>query len=161
MNLSHWVIVFDLDDTLISELEYQRSGISEVEKVINSIYNVSFEGRIQRALNDGVQDIFGWACEELGLPADVKSSFLWIYRLHSPDIKLAKGVEDLVSRLLDCGANLAILSDGRSITSVLSFARLGCNICRFSFPRTTNLRSLRSIVLSPLKRSGLIVPLFM
>ena len=59
MNLSHWVIVFDLDDTLISELEYQRSGISEVEKVINSIYNVSFEGRIQRALNDGVQDIFG------------------------------------------------------------------------------------------------------
>ena len=125
MNLSHWVIVFDLDDTLISELEYQRSGISEVEKVINSIYNVSFEGRIQRALNDGVQDIFGWACEELGLPADVKSSFLWIYRLHSPDIKLAKGVEDLVSRLLDCGANLAILSDGRSITQRLKLRAIG------------------------------------
>ena len=34
MNLSHWVIVFDLDDTLISELEYQRSGISEVEKLL-------------------------------------------------------------------------------------------------------------------------------
>ena len=60
MNLTGWVVVFDLDDTSISEYDYQRSGISAVEASIASLYGVSFEGRIQAALNNGVKDIWGW-----------------------------------------------------------------------------------------------------
>jgi putative hydrolase of the HAD superfamily len=125
MNLKNWVVVFDLDDTLISELEYQRSGISSVEAAITSIYGIAFDGRIQRALDDGVKDIWVWACQQLGLPPEVKTSLLWIYRLHSPNIKLFKGVEDLISRLLSYQANLAILSDGRSITQRLKLRTIG------------------------------------
>ena len=125
MNLSDWVIVFDLDDTLISEIDYQRSGILAVENGISSIYNVSFEGRIQEALDDGVQDVFGWACEQLGLPSEVKTSFLWMYRLHSPKIQLFDGVQDLVSQLLSLDANLAVLTDGRSISQRLKLIAIG------------------------------------
>ena len=125
MNLKNWVVVFDLDDTLISELEYQRSGIASVEAVITSLYGISFEGCIQRALDDGVKDIWAWACQQLGLPPEVKNSLLWTYRLHSPNICLANNVENLVSRLLSYEANLAILSDGRSITQRLKLRAIG------------------------------------
>jgi len=125
MNLKNWVVVFDLDDTLISELEYQRSGIASVEAAITSIYGIAFDGHIQRALDDGVKDIWAWACQQLGLPPEVKTSLLWIYRLHSPNIKLFKGVEVLISRLLSYEAKLAILSDGRSITQRLKLRAIG------------------------------------
>jgi len=125
MKLNNWVVVFDLDDTLISELEYQRSGIAAVEAAISSIYGVTFHGRIQRALDEGVQDIWAWACHQLGLPSEVKKSLLWIYRLHTPNIQLANGIDNLVSRLLSYEANLAILSDGRSITQRLKLRAIG------------------------------------
>ena len=76
MNFSKFVVVFDLDDTLISELEYQFSGIVAVETAISSLYGQPFEGRIQRALHDGVDDLWGWACEQLSLPSEVKLSFM-------------------------------------------------------------------------------------
>ena len=67
---------FDLDDTLISEYDYQRSGISAVEASIASLYGVSFEGRIQAALNNGVKDIWGWACEQPSPQLSLKQVFL-------------------------------------------------------------------------------------
>lgn len=125
MNLNNWVVVFDLDDTLISELEYQRSGIAAVETAITSLYGVPFDGLIQHASEKGVKDIWGWACVQLGLPTEVKTSFLWIYRLHSPKIQLAKDVECLLSQLISYKARLAILSDGRSITQRLKLLAIG------------------------------------
>jgi len=125
MNLKNWVVVFDLDDTLISELEYQRSGIAAVEAAITSLYGIPFDGRIQHASEKGVKDIWGWACEQLGLPTEVKTSFLWIYRLHSPRIQLAKEIESLLSQLISYDAKLAILSDGRSITQRLKLLAIG------------------------------------
>jgi putative hydrolase of the HAD superfamily len=125
MNLKNWVVVFDLDDTLISELEYQRSGIAAVETAITSLYGIPFDGRIQQALEKGVKDIWGWACQQLGLPTEVKTSFLWIYRLHSPKIQLAKGMEGLLYQLISYEANLAILSDGRSISQRLKLLAIG------------------------------------
>ena len=116
MTLDGWVIAFDLDDTLISEIEYQRSGIASVEMFIESTFAIDFSGRIQSALDAGVKDIWGWACKQLNLPSDVKESLLWVYRLHSPSIHLPSGVCDLLRTLADNGAQLAVLSDGRSVT---------------------------------------------
>jgi len=125
MNLEKWVVVFDLDDTLISELEYQRSGITAVETAIASIYGIPFDGRIQHALERGVKDIWGWACEQLSLPLEVKTSFLWLYRLHRPVISLAPGVRAALDILFGSKANLAILSDGRSVTQRLKLTAVG------------------------------------
>tara|TARA_B100000674_G_C37746244_1_gene871266 strand:+ start:166 stop:837 length:672 start_codon:yes stop_codon:yes gene_type:complete len=120
-----WVIVFDLDDTLISEFEYQRSGIAAVESYIVSVFGVDFDGCIQAAFDSGVKDLWGWTCQRLGLPADVKQSFLWVYRLHSPNLKLVDGVEELLSMLRAHGAHLAVLSDGRSVTQRLKLRSVG------------------------------------
>ena len=128
MNLKDWVVVFDLDDTLISELEYQRSGIAVVEKSISSLYGVSFDGCIQSALNDGVEDLWGWACHELGLPMDVKASFLWLYRLHQPEIRLVPGIRSVIDILCGFNANIAILSDGRSVTQRLKLISVGLDM---------------------------------
>jgi putative hydrolase of the HAD superfamily len=125
MNLKNWVVVFDVDDTLISEFEYQRSGIAAVEKSILSIYGVPFDGRIQNALDMGVEDIWGWACEQLNLPFEVKISFLWIYRLHQPVICLAPGIRATLDALSTSHANLAILTDGRSVTQRLKLTAVG------------------------------------
>ena len=125
MNLKDWVVVFDLDDTLISELDYQRSGIAAVETAICSIYVVPFDGRIQNALEKGVKDVWGWACEQLSLPFEVKTSFLWLYRLHQPMISLAPGVRAALDILSGSHANLAILTDGRSVTQRLKLTAVG------------------------------------
>ncbi len=125
MNLKDWVVVFDLDDTLISELEYQRSGVIAVEVAISSIYGVTFDGCIQQALEDGVKDLWGWACEQLNLPDEVKISFLWLYRLHNPVINLAPGVRAVLDALSCSRANLAILTDGRSVTQRLKLTTVG------------------------------------
>lgn len=125
MTLSGWVVVFDLDDTLISEIEYQKSGIAVVEQYISSLYGISFDGCIQSALDAGIYDLWGWACEQLNLPVEVKISLLWIYRLHRPSIKLADGVRPLLKALEKHGAQLAILSDGRSITQRLKLNAVG------------------------------------
>lgn len=125
MNLRNWLFVFDLDDTLISEFDYQRSGIAAVEAVLSSLYGVKFDGRIQCALDCGIHDIWAWACDQLDLPYEAKESLLWIYRLHDPCIQFAEGVEELISLLLYYGGELAILSDGRSITQRLKLRSLG------------------------------------
>jgi putative hydrolase of the HAD superfamily len=125
MNLKNWVVVFDLDDTLISELEYQRSGISAVETAITSLYGIPFDGRIQQALEKGVKDIWGWACEQLGLPSEVKTSFLWSYRLHQPVISTVSGIRATLDALSHAHANLAILTDGRSVTQRLKLSAVG------------------------------------
>ena len=125
MNLKNWVVVFDLDDTLISELEYQRSGIAAVETAITSLYGMPFNGLIQHALEKGVKDIWGWACEQLSLPLEVKTNFLWLYRLHQPMISLAPGVRTALDILFGSQANLAILTDGRSVTQRLKLTAVG------------------------------------
>ena len=125
MDLRNWVVVFDLDDTLISEIEYQRSGIVAVESAISSLYGVAFDGLIQQALDEGIQDIWGWSCAKLNLPSEVKTSFLWLYRLHFPAIKAVSGIRSTLERLSNAYANLAVLTDGRSITQRLKLSAVG------------------------------------
>lgn len=125
MNLANWVVVFDLDDTLISELEYQRSGIAAVEAAIEVFYGVPFGGYIQNALEEGVDDLWGWACQKLSLPFDVKDSLLWLYRLHVPSISLASGIRATLDTLALRQAHLSVLTDGRSVTQRLKLSATG------------------------------------
>lgn len=125
MNLANWVVVFDLDDTLISELEYQRSGIAAVEAAIEALYGVTFGGHIQNALEEGVEDLWGWVCQRLGLPVDVKDSLLWLYRLHVPSISLASGIRAILDTLTLRQVHLSVLTDGRSVTQRLKLSATG------------------------------------
>ena len=124
MELKKWIIVFDLDDTLYLEKDYLFSGISFVEEYITYLYGISFNGQVLNAYRNGVKDIWGWACEKIGLPLEVKESFLWLYRNHSPKITLCPGILELINELNQSNAKVIVLTDGRSISQRLKMKSL-------------------------------------
>ena len=124
MNLNNWVIVFDLDDTLYSEKSYFLSGLSSVEQFITKSFNIPFDGEIRKASENGINDLWGWCCERLGLPLEIKESLLWVYRLHNPKIKLNSDIKKLIDTLKKNNATLVILTDGRSLTQRLKINAL-------------------------------------
>ena len=124
MELKKLIIVFDLDDTLYSEKEYVISGISFVEKYISSLYGIPFNGEILKAYKKGVIDLWGWACKKVGLPIEIKDSFLWLYRNHYPNINLFPGILQLINELNQYNAKVIVLTDGRSISQRLKIKAL-------------------------------------
>ncbi len=127
MQLKNWVVVLDLDDTIISESKYQESGIKEVEMVIDKLFKYNIKGKIIKAKKEGINDIWQWTCNQLNLPENSKESLLWIYRLHVPNIKIPNGVINLIKNLKNSKAQLVILTDGRAITQRLKLDSIGLN----------------------------------
>lgn len=122
-DLKKTVVVFDLDDTLFSEVDYQLSGYKVIKSKVQDIYgeDISFilEGQSKSA------DVLGDVCKELVLPDSVKESLLWLYRLHFPDIKLDASTKLVLDWLEENTMAIAILTDGRSITQRLKLMALG------------------------------------
>lgn len=117
-------VVLDLDDTLYKEVDYQKSGISAVCDLIHSIYGISLEDKLAKFIESDEKDVLGMLCREAGLPASVKESFLWVYRLHSPNITLSVDASGFIDRLKS-KQKIIILTDGRSISQRLKLKALG------------------------------------
>ena len=100
------------------------SGISFVEEYISSLYGISFKGQIFNAYKNGVKDLWGWSCEKVGLPLEIKKSFLWLYRTHYPKITLFPGILELIYELDQSKAKVVVLTDGRSISQRLKIKAL-------------------------------------
>jgi putative hydrolase of the HAD superfamily len=119
------VVVLDLDDTLYNEVEYVLSGMRTVTAQINAIYKSALTTELVDAYLDKNRDVWGLACSLLGLPVQTKESFLWMYRLHVPEIALSPQVAAWLDRLRETKAQLAVLTDGRSVSQRLKLASLG------------------------------------
>jgi putative hydrolase of the HAD superfamily len=125
LDLADTVCVFDLDDTLYAERDYQTSGIKAVSAVLHQLYNLDCEKAFLALRDQSSKNLWAEACELLKLPREVEQSLLWIYRLHEPDIRLADDVRDVVDRCkTECTAT-AILTDGRAVTQRLKLRALG------------------------------------
>jgi len=122
--LSGWVIVFDLDDTLYYEDEYNLSGVKAVANELSRLFERDITEQLL-AIRQEQGDIWGRACELLSLPATVKDSFLWMYRLHQPQIDLSHEVVNVVTEVSEKARQVVILTDGRSITQRLKLEALG------------------------------------
>ncbi len=118
-------IVFDLDDTLFHERDYQLSGFRAVTRYCKEVYGTELYSDMLAWYSAGEKDIFGRLCSELGLPESCKESFLWVYRNHFPDIFLDAEVKRTIHRLLRCSVGVAVLTDGRSVTQRLKIKTLG------------------------------------
>jgi len=125
IKLPPFIVVFDLDDTLISERDYHYSGIQAVEHYLYNLYQFPMHGVLTDAHKRGVIDIWGYASELLEIPPTISESLLWIYRNHTPKIKLLPGIFELVNKLNCQGVQLAILTDGRSISQRLKLHSVG------------------------------------
>ena len=118
------VFVFDLDDTLYKEIDYQSSGHKFVIDYLNSV----FERDLSYLLtNDEIdkKNFFQCICNELNLSDEFLNSLLWLYRLHSPDINLDNKTKKFLERIKKVCHGLAIISDGRFITQKEKLISLG------------------------------------
>ena len=125
LKLSETVFILDLDDTLYHEADYQASGFKEVVRKIQEIYGKNLENDLIRLIQEGSTDVLEDLCNVAGLPNSVKYAFLWIYRLHHPNISLEPDVKDFVYLLKRRAAGVAILTDGRAFSQRAKLKALG------------------------------------
>ena len=122
---SDWVVVFDLDDTLYKEADFVDSGIHAVAAVLRSVLGVDIHDELMMARASGITDLWGHACGLLNMPQTLKHSMLWVYRLHTPAISLDVQTQVALAVLKSSGHELAILTDGRSLTQRNKLRALG------------------------------------
>jgi putative hydrolase of the HAD superfamily len=123
ISLAETVVVLDLDDTLYPEADYQDSGLRAVCGLVAKLYGKAPSA--EQALARRPDDPLGAICEIAEVPDSVKSSLLWMYRLHTPDISLAPRVAAAIYELSARAKAVVILTDGRSVTQRLKLQALG------------------------------------
>ena len=111
------VVLFDLDDTLISEDQYIRSGYGYISKVFAKRYDIDREQTEQELyylyLKDA-KNVFNRFLEEKGMlytSSDIKE-FVEEYRNHTPKITYYEDVIPTVFQLKQKGIRVGIISDG-------------------------------------------------
>lgn len=112
------IFVFDLDDTLYSERDFENSGIQFVYDNL-SIKHISLETILNNRNNwieliiDGVENPIK------------KQTVLDIYRNHFPTIQLYNDSKVFLEKLLVQGNEISLITDGRSITQRNKLSALG------------------------------------
>lgn len=115
-------IIFDLDDTLMYEIEYLKSAYRAIAEILDSDKKEAlFHEMI--ALYNAEEDVFNVL---VGMYPDYsKNSLLDIYRNHFPNIRLNNEVEYLLNYCKKSNYKLGLITDGRSITQRNKLKALG------------------------------------
>lgn len=115
--MPRWTTVFDLDDTLVSERCYARSGLRHVGRWLASEHGLEDLGeRLVAAMESGRRhDIFDVVFEPAGVPRSLIGDAVAAYRGHRPELELYADVLDALTRARELGP-VAIITDGPAIT---------------------------------------------
>lgn len=114
-------VVFDLDDTLISEKEYIRSGFKVVAKKIATEYNLNENDVYElmyETFNEDSKNVFNRALDKLGIQYEIDyiKELINSYREHMPDIKLYDDAKYIIETLHQKGIKLGMITDGYKVT---------------------------------------------
>jgi len=125
---SPWCVAFDLDDTLILERDYIRSGFEAVGRwAAERLGLQDFAARAWSLYRQGVEGrIFDETLAEAG-HADAAScvpEMVRLYREHAPRIALPPDAERCLHWLGRSGWPLALITDGPAVSQRRKFARL-------------------------------------
>lgn len=113
------LIVLDLDDTLYSERDFQRSGFRAVLETLDVAHTVHIDDLME--LSRQGQDVF----ESLNFDEHLRHVALSIYRQHTPRISLYPDAAIFVDQALAAGCTLAIATEGRSRSQRNKISALG------------------------------------
>ena len=121
-------VVFDLDDTLVFERDYVRSGFRHVAGVIAARAGASADEVFDLLWSDflaGVRgDAFDRALARFPAPDLAVADLVEAYRAHEPDVQLAPGAEEVLAAACARGT-VAIVSDGPLASQRAKVAALG------------------------------------
>lgn len=114
-------VIFDLDDTLISEKEYIKSGFKQVAINISEKYNLDINKVYEILLDTFEEDsknVFNRSLDKLNISYEIDDikKLVEIYRGHKPDIKLYDDAKYILDWLHNKGIKLGLITDGYKIT---------------------------------------------
>lgn len=112
--------VFDLDDTLISEIDYQRSARQAVLQYLSVKTGIGIDEVVEHsdiASRKPRTEYFQTLLPRLGLPADDRfvSELIAVHREHLPDISWYPDVLASLEALRAAGVKLGIITDGYAV----------------------------------------------
>jgi len=113
------LIVLDLDDTLYSEREFERSGFRAILDTLDVAHTVRIDDLLELSMQG--QDVFA----HLNFDQHMRQVALSIYRQHIPTISLYPDAALFIEEALGASCTLAIATEGRSITQRNKISALG------------------------------------
>lgn len=106
-------IIFDLDDTLMYEIDYLKSAYKEIALTVDKeIANVLFNDMFSRYKKG--ENVFEYLAVKY--PDYSKNQLLDIYRNHVPNIVINDDIREILLKIKSVGYKLGLISDGRSLT---------------------------------------------
>lgn len=113
-------VVFDLDDTLISEKEYIISGFKVISTNIAEKYNLEnslIHEMLIRLLNENSKNVFNRLLDNLDIKYDETyiKELIYNYRGHMPEISLYEDAKEILDYLYCTDLKLGLITDGYKI----------------------------------------------
>lgn len=110
-------VVFDLDDTLISEKQYIKSGFKHIARIIGRKYNVSLGsvyGSLLRLFKTSTENVFNRLLDqyEFVYSEDLILYLVNEYRNHNPKLEFYEDVVPCLEYLKTKGIRTGIITDG-------------------------------------------------
>lgn len=99
-------VVFDLDDTLIAETEYVKSGFRAIGRTLD---DDKMADKLWKLFEEDKKDVY----QRAGFSEEECKHCIEIYRSHKPDIVLSRATESFLYTLKSQGIKLGIITDGR------------------------------------------------
>ena len=124
ITLSETTVVFDLDDTIYFERDYQLSGYKSIIESCNLLYDVDITETVYAAVNRN-DDVLEEIVKHLKLSNNSKDSLLWLYRLHCPKISLSESTKLTLDIIKNNAKHVAIVTDGRELSQRQKLYSLG------------------------------------
>jgi putative hydrolase of the HAD superfamily len=116
--------VFDLDDTLYSEIDFLKSAYKSITyEIAPGIHEQLFKVMIELFESGG--NPFDYLIERFPEKKITKEKLLYLYRKHYPDISLREGVLEVLLRIKKKNGSVGIITDGRSVTQRNKIKALG------------------------------------
>lgn len=111
-------VVFDMDDTLVAESDYVRSGFRAVAAYCgecSTVYSDEVASFLLNCFESGVRgNTFNLLFEEFDVLAQDTSveALVEVYRTHQPLLDFKSQVQEMISKLIESGVKLGVISDG-------------------------------------------------
>lgn len=115
-------IIFDLDDTLMYEVDYLKSAYREIASIVdNKIQEKLYEEMFSKYKRG--ENVFEFLNNQYS-KFEIKD-LLEIYRNHFPKIYLNDNAEELLLNLKSRGYKIGLITDGRAVTQRNKLKALG------------------------------------
>lgn len=115
------VVLFDLDDTLISEDEYIRSGYRHIANVLREVFQIRSENvaeELYKLYEESAKNVFNrfFDIHDVHYGMDDIKYLVNEYRSHVPQISFYDDVKDTIQKLKNRGIRVGVITDGYLIT---------------------------------------------